>query len=109
MFTFNIKNKITSKSHIKPGINSRKRFVVKASKTPQEIKEMIRTELAIANDVCCDINKSDLDCMIQWDVVDDLSFAYRRAVEEEKRKQELLNETKDKDFIWDTSKKTFDV
>lgn len=109
MFTFNIKNKITSKSHIKSGITSRKRFVVKASKTPQEIKEMIRAELAIANDVCCDINKSDLDCMIQWDVVDDLSFAYRRAVEEEKRKEELLNEKKDKDFIWDTRKKTFDL
>lgn len=88
---------------------TRRNYAVRASKTPQEIKDMIRVELAKANDVCCDITKNDIDCMLQWDIVDDLSFAYRRAVQEEKRQQDILNEKADKDFIWDTRKKTFDV
>lgn len=84
-------------------------FAVRASKTSQEIKEMIRTELAKANEVCCDMNKSDIDCMLQWDIVDDLSFAYKRAVEEEKNKQDMLNRNNDKGFIWDTREKTFEL
>lgn len=111
MHTVYIKtSKITQRpSYIKTVSKTRKNYVVRTSKTPQEIKDMIKAELAKANDVCCDMNKSDIDCMLQWDIVDDLSFAYRRAVEEEKRKQDMLSEKVDKDFIWNTRKKTFDV
>lgn len=87
----------------------RRSLVVRASKTPQEIKQLLRNEIAKANDVCCDMSKSDLDCMLQWDVIDDLSHALRDAIEDEKRQQEQLNEQIDNDYIWNTSKKTFDL
>lgn len=109
MLTLNINKTLYRKSCVKTNGKARRNCVVRASKTPQEIKDMIRVELAKANDVCCDINRSDMDCMLQWDIVDDLSFAYRRAVEDEKRKLDILKEKKDKDFIWNTHKKTFDV
>lgn len=96
-------------SHSIKTVHRKNNFIIKASKTPKEIKELIKKELDKANEVCCDINRSDVDCMLQWDIVDDLSIAYRKAVEEEKGKQHLLNEEKDKDFIWDTRKKTFDL
>lgn len=87
----------------------RKNFVVRASKSSQEIKELLRKELTKANDVCCDMTKSDLDCMLQWDIIDDLSHAYRNAVEDEKRKQDELIEKTDREHVWNTSKKTFDI
>lgn len=88
---------------------SRRNLVVKASKSPQEIKELLKKEIAKANDVCCDMTKSDLDCMLQWDTIDDLSHAYRSALEDEKRKQEELNEKMDKEYLWNTRKKMFDI
>jgi len=103
-------NKQFSKSHTIMRTNRvKKNFVVRASKSSQEIKELLRKELAKANDVCCDMTRSDLDCMLQWDVIDDLSHAYRNAVEDEKRKQDELNEKTDREHIWNTSKKTFDI
>lgn len=103
-------NKHLLKSHtIKRSYKLKRNLVVRASKSSQEIKDLLRKELAKANDVCCDMNKTDLDCMLQWDVIDDLSHAYRNAVEDEKRKQDELNEKIDKEYIWDTSKKTFDI
>lgn len=109
MLTLNINKTMHNRYSIKNVNKQRNQYVVKACKTPQEIRDMIRTELAKANDICCDINRSDMDCMLQWDIIDDLSSAYRRAVEEEKRKQKEKIEEADRNHSWDTSKKTFDI
>ena len=85
----------------------RNSVVVKATRKSQDIKELLQKEIAKANDVCCDMSKSDVDCMLQWDVINDLSQAYRSAVENEKREQELREQQADGDYIWETSKKTF--
>lgn len=109
-------NKHFTKSHTLPKSHRvRRNLIVRANKTPQELKQLLRNEIAKANDVCCDMTKSDLDCMLQWDVIDDLSHALRTAIDDEKHQQEhqehqeQLDEQKDKNHIWDTSKKTFDL
>lgn len=109
MLTLKINKTIYNRGSIKNVNKIRNQCVVRASKSPQEIRDMIRVELAKANDLCCDINRSDMDCMLQWDIVDDLSFAYRRAVQEEKRKQHESEEETDRNYLWDTRKKTFDL
>ena len=109
MLTLNINKTMCQRGSTKTINKKRTSCVVRASRTPQEIKDMITLEIAKANDICCDTNRSDMDCMLQWDIVDDLSFAYRRAIQEEKRKEDVLNEEKDRNFIWNTRKKTFDV
>lgn len=110
MFSLTI-NKHFTKTHTVTAKNHkvRRNLVVRASKTPQELKQLLRNEISKANDVCCDMTKSDLDCMLQWDVIDDLSHALRIAIEDEKRKQEQMNEETDKSYIWNTSKKMFDL
>ena len=80
--------KLSSKLHkntcyvSKVNIN-RSRIVVKSSKTPDEINEMIRKEIKKTNDVCVDMNNSDLECMINWDTIDELTTAYHQSVEDQ--------------------------
>lgn len=72
---------------------SRKNITLtRSSRTPSEIKELLKTELAKANEICCDVTKSDLECMIQWDTVDELTHAYRNAKEEEKKNENNIEE-----------------
>jgi hypothetical protein len=109
MFTLTINKPLTRTHAVTKSHTVKRNLIVKASKPSQEIKHLLRNEIAKANDVCCDMTKSDLDCMLQWDVIDDLSHALRIAIDDEKRQQEQLDEQTDKNYIWNTSKKTFDL
>lgn len=62
--------------------NVRPITMVKSSKTPQELNNMMRDAIQQANAACNDPDTRDLDCMLQWDAVDDITKAYNKAVDE---------------------------
>ena len=58
--------------------------VVYDIKPSHSIQEMLREAIKKANEVCVS-SSNDKECMLQWDEVCDLSKAYHKAVEFEKK------------------------
>lgn len=53
-----------------------------SSKSPQQLSEMMHQALDDANKACVDPKVTDTECLILWDVVDDISKAYNKAIDE---------------------------
>ncbi len=62
--------------------NVRPVTLIKSSKTPQELNYLMRDAIQQANAACNDPDTHDLDCMLQWDAVDEITKAYNKAVDE---------------------------
>jgi mannose-6-phosphate isomerase class I len=57
-------------------------MVRRSTKSPQELNEMMHQALDTANKACNDPKVTDTECLVLWDVVDDISKAYNKAVDE---------------------------
>lgn len=61
---------------------ARSSVVVRSSRSPEKLHEMMLEAIKNANYVCSDPNVSDNECAVMWDKFDDLSKAYSQAVDE---------------------------
>lgn len=64
--------------------------VRKSSKSPQQLNELMDQALITANSACNDPSVTDTECMMMWEVVEDISKAYNKA-----RDEVLVQEMKD--------------
>lgn len=57
-------------------------IVRKSSKSPQQLSDMMYQAVDTANNACNDPKITDTECLVLWDVVDDISKAYNKALDE---------------------------
>lgn len=62
--------------------SSRKTSVIRSSKSPQKLNEMMQEAIDAANKACVDPLVTDTECLVLWDVVNDIDKAYNKAMDE---------------------------
>jgi hypothetical protein len=60
----------------------RSSVVVRSSKSPEQLHEMMLDAMRKANYTCSDPSVSDNECAVMWDKFDDLNKAYSQAVDD---------------------------
>lgn len=66
---------------------------IRATPTPKpstvisDVERLLDKAIEHANEACGADNSRDIDCVVAWDEVNDLTKAYRQAVEKEKKEE----------------------
>lgn len=97
MLLTQVGTKVSYRSQRVPG-RQRSLVVRKSSKSPQQLNDMMHQALTTANNACNDPMITDSECMMMWDVVEDISKAYNKAMDEVLT-QELKDKKPQKEFF----------
>lgn len=62
--------------------STRKMSIMRSSKSPQKLNEMMHEAIDTANKACVDPLVTDTECLVLWDVVNDIDKAYNKAMDE---------------------------
>lgn len=92
MFTF-CTIRSTRQIRLGQSADARARYIAMySSQKPEAIVPLLKQAIDNANKTCMSPSTKDIECIIKWDEVDELTKAYRKAVEHVKLSDEAEQE-----------------